>query len=46
MGTEGLRSNGHYAERAIWYPSYDFKKEKRNQPEGNGKSTVSLCFCG
>ena len=41
-----IKKQRHHAERAIWYIAYDFKKEKRNQPERDGGVVVGLCFGG
>lgn len=41
-----IKKQRHHAERAIWYIAYDFKKEKQNQPEGDGRAAVGLYFGG
>lgn len=41
-----IKEQRHHAERAIWHTAYDFKKEKRDQPEGDGRAAVGLYFGG
>lgn len=36
LSSSTIKEQRHHAERAIWNTAYDFKKEKRDQPERDG----------